>query len=65
LVFPYVPSSGVLFIVDVYSPGLQPFPLFANQARDSIDELELNVSVIAGGHGGTSTLEAFDQVLGR
>lgn len=65
LVLPYLPAAQVLFTVDVYSPGLPPFPAFANQLRDDITRLGLNVQTIAGGHGGVGTLADLDAVLGR
>ena len=63
--FPLVESAGVLFLVDIYSPGLPPFPPLAQEARDEITRLgiEAQVQRVAGGHGGVQTLAQFDGCL--
>lgn len=65
LVLPYLPAHGILFSVDVYSPGANGFPVFAAQLRDDIDRLALDVRLIAGGHGGTGPLADLDAATGR
>lgn len=65
LVLPYLPAQGILFSVDVYSPGAAGFPVFAAQLRDDIDRLGLDVRLIAGGHGATGPLADLDAVVGR
>lgn len=63
MLFPFVSSVGVLFLVDIYSPGLNPYPPFAEQARDEFTRLGLTVQQIAGGHGYVHSLEQFNSCL--
>lgn len=65
MVFPYLPSTGAVFIVDVYSPGLTPFLPLAIQARDELTRLGITINSIVGGHGGVATLADLDAAIGR
>lgn len=65
MVFPYLPSTGAVFIVDVYSPGLTPFLPLAIQARDELTRLGITINSIVGGHGGIATLADLDAAIGR
>ncbi|MBV7337942.1 MBL fold metallo-hydrolase [Chloroflexi bacterium TSY] len=66
LVIAHIPDAGVVFVVDIYSPnpnaqGLPPGGLLLN---NRISELGLDVTTIAGGHGGTIEFEAFTALAG-
>ncbi len=65
MVFPYLPNTGAVFIVDVYSPGLPPFVPLARQARQELTRLGITVNSIIGGHGGIATLADLDQVIAQ
>lgn len=65
MVFPYLPSTGAIFIVDVYSPGITPFLPLAIQARDELTRLGITINSIVGGHGGVATLADLDAAIGR
>ncbi|HXV98738.1 MAG TPA: MBL fold metallo-hydrolase, partial [Anaerolineae bacterium] len=67
MVITYVPEAGVVFISDLYNPNptaSDPGP-GAVVLNDRITELGLDVATIAGGHGGTITFEAFQDLLGQ
>ncbi len=56
--------DGVLFVSDIFSPGLPPNPAELRELRQAItDHSSLPVSVIAGGHGGTATLQQLDELI--
>ena len=65
MVLTYVESAGVLFVVDIYSPN----PAAANAGtggkllNDTITELGLEVTAIAGGHGATIAFEDFERLV--
>ena len=54
LVITYAADAGVVFIVDLYSPNpdAPQLPPGAQIFNNALTELDLDVSVIAGGHGG-------------
>lgn len=64
----YLPGERVLFVADIYNPGL-PIVLFADGARELLDEvtrLGLDVERIAGAHAmGTATMDDLRTVAGR
>lgn len=51
LVTVFTPNQGVLFVTDIYSPGLPPNPAGAREVRDVVVSKNLAVTTIAGGHG--------------
>ncbi len=66
-VITYVPEAGVVFVVDLYNPdpSASSLPAGAQLLRDKISELDLDVSVIAGGHGGTIAFAVFEDLPGQ
>ena len=52
MVVAYVPSTKTVFVSDIYSPGLPANPFGARELRDGIAAANLDVTTIAGGHGG-------------
>jgi glyoxylase-like metal-dependent hydrolase (beta-lactamase superfamily II) len=67
MVITYVPEAGVVFVSDLYNPNPDapdPGP-GAVVLNERMTELGLNVATIAGGHGGTITFEAFEDLLGQ
>lgn len=65
----YVPNGQIVFVSDIYSPGLPPFvPGWAAEYYDSIvaDGLDASaVTTVAGGHGGTGTFDELRIAAGR
>lgn len=63
MLLPYLPNQQTVFTVDIYNPGLgvniQALDLHAAIRTSPM----LNVTTIAGGHGGTTTLTAFEAEL--
>src|SRR5690606_6243322 len=55
MVVAYTPGSGVLFVSDIYSPGLPGNPAGADEVRDVLVGREPAIHTIAGGHGATGT----------
>jgi glyoxylase-like metal-dependent hydrolase (beta-lactamase superfamily II) len=66
-VITYVPEAGVVFVVDLYNPDPNASSLSAGAElfRDKIRELDLDVSIIAGGHGGTISFDVFEDLPGQ
>lgn len=57
--------AGVLFVSDIYSPGFPPNPPALRELRQAITAHEnIPVQTLAGGHGGTSTLQELDDLIG-
>jgi len=69
----YLPREKLLFVADLFNPGLfppgQPAPyvwgVVAGQLHDEVRRLGLDVERIAGGHGGTGTMEELRRIGGR
>lgn len=56
--------AGVLFVSDIYSPTFPPNPAALRELRQAITEnSNIPVQTIAGGHGGTSTLQELDDLI--
>lgn len=60
MVLAYTPNQGVLFVTDIYSPGLPANPAGAREVLDVVTGKGLTVSTIAGGHGSTGTRAQLD-----
>lgn len=56
-------AGGVLFVSDIYSPGFPPSVAALRELRDAITSHQIDVDLIAGGHGGTSTLQQLDDLI--
>ena len=57
-------AGGVLFVSDIYSPGLPPSPQAIRELRQAItDHPGIPVALLAGGHGGTATLAELDAAI--
>ncbi len=56
-------AGGVLFVSDIFSPGFPPNVAALRELRDAITENEIDVTLIAGGHGGTATLQQLDDLI--
>jgi glyoxylase-like metal-dependent hydrolase (beta-lactamase superfamily II) len=56
-------ANGVLFVSDIFSPGLQPSVPALRELRDTITNHQIGVDLIAGGHGGTATLAQLDALI--
>jgi len=54
----------VLFVSDIFSPGLPPNPPAAREVRDVVVSKNLTIDVIAGGHGATGTRADLDTAAG-
>jgi hypothetical protein len=67
LVIAYVPQAGVVFMVDLYNPNPAADSLLSGALvlNDAISELGLDVTTIAGGHGGAIELADFEALLGQ
>lgn len=65
MVIVYVPNEGIVFVSDLYSPtpGADP-GAGGSLIHEAITDLDLEVSLIAGGHGTTITFEEFEDLLG-
>ena len=61
LVITHIADAGVVFVVDIYNPNptAESLPAGGVLLNDRITELDLNVTTIAGGHGGTIDFETF------
>jgi glyoxylase-like metal-dependent hydrolase (beta-lactamase superfamily II) len=56
-------ANGVLFVSDIFSPGLTPSVPALRELRDAITQQAIAVTLIAGGHGGTATLAQLDALI--
>jgi glyoxylase-like metal-dependent hydrolase (beta-lactamase superfamily II) len=67
MVIAYAPGAGIVFVTDLYSPN--PAAESAGPGgqllAETIEALGLEVSLIAGGHGGVVTMEEFTGQLGE
>ncbi len=64
MVFIYVQGAGVVFVSDIYSPNPNAPPGPGGQlVQDAIEAAGIEVSAIAGGHGGTIDSETFQSLL--
>jgi glyoxylase-like metal-dependent hydrolase (beta-lactamase superfamily II) len=61
----YLPEHELLFDSDLFSPGLPPFPTEAGELLDAVEALGLEITTIAGGHGGVGTLADLAAAAGR
>jgi len=64
MVMAYTPNQNVLFVSDIFSPGLPPNPPAAREVRDVVVSKNLTIDVIAGGHGATGTRAELDTAAG-
>jgi glyoxylase-like metal-dependent hydrolase (beta-lactamase superfamily II) len=56
-------AGGVLFVSDIFSPGFPPNVATLRELRQTITDHEIAVDLIAGGHGGTATLQQLDDLI--
>ncbi|HWN69297.1 MAG TPA: MBL fold metallo-hydrolase [Haliangium sp.] len=64
LIYVEIPGSETVFISDIFSPGFPPNPVGAGEVLATIQDHELTVAKIAGGHGmGTATLAELDAIV--
>jgi glyoxylase-like metal-dependent hydrolase (beta-lactamase superfamily II) len=69
----YLPKEKILFVADLFNPGLFPagqaapyvWGMASGGLYDEVRRLGLDVQLIAGGHGGTGTMEALRVTGGR
>lgn len=64
MVVAYTPNQRVLFVSDLFSPGLPPNPPVAREVRDAVQAHNLAIDAIAGGHGGVGTRADLDAAAG-
>ncbi len=62
LVMVHLPNEEMLFVVDIYSPGLpfQFFPSGASSVYNAIESQSISVATIVGGHAGVGTFEELE-----
>ena len=65
LVVAYVPTGKVLFVSDIYSPGLPPNPAGAREVLDAVVARNLALDAIAGGHGVVGTRADLEAAAGN
>jgi glyoxylase-like metal-dependent hydrolase (beta-lactamase superfamily II) len=66
MVIAYAPNQQVLFVSDIYSPGLPGGnPAGAKEVRDVVVAKSLALGTIAGGHGTTGTRAELDTAAGN
>ncbi|HEY5936887.1 MAG TPA: MBL fold metallo-hydrolase [Kofleriaceae bacterium] len=66
LVAGYVPSGKILFISDIYSPGLPGAnPAGAREVLDTVVARNLALDTVAGGHGATGTRADLEAAAGN
>jgi glyoxylase-like metal-dependent hydrolase (beta-lactamase superfamily II) len=56
-------ANGVLFVSDIFSPGFPPSVPALRELRDTITANDIDVQMIAGGHGGKATLQQLDDLI--
>lgn len=61
----YTPNQRVLFVTDIFSPGLPPNPPAAREVRDAVVAKGLAIDAIAGGHGAVGTRADLDTAAGQ
>lgn len=64
MVVAYTPNQRVLFVSDIFSPGLAPNPPAARELRDAVIALGIAIDQIAGGHGIVGTRADLDVAAG-
>jgi glyoxylase-like metal-dependent hydrolase (beta-lactamase superfamily II) len=64
MVVAYTPNQRVLFVSDLFSPGLPPNPPAAREVRNTVQARGLAIAAIAGGHGGVGTRADLDAAAG-
>jgi len=64
MVVAYTPNQRVLFVSDLFSPGLPPNPPAAREVRNTVQARGLVIDAIAGGHGGVGTRADLDAAAG-
>lgn len=64
MVITHIPDAGLIFVSDLYNPDpdAESLPPGAQVLNERIAELGLDVTTIAGGHGGTIDFETFAQL---
>lgn len=65
MVVAYVAAGGVMFVSDIYSPGLQGSPVGAREVLDVVNAKGLTITTIAGGHGTTGPRSALEAAAGQ
>lgn len=65
MVLAYVPSAKAIFVSDIYSPGFPPNPFGAREVRDALVANNLDVTTIAGGHGGVGPRADLDAIAAQ
>ena len=65
MVVAYTPNQRVMFVSDIYSPGLPGSPVGAREVRDVVVAKSLALDVITGGHGATGTRAQLDTAAGQ
>lgn len=64
MLFGYVGgASQIVFVSDLYSPGLQPNPPAIKEVNDALTLEGITVKSFAGGHGGTGTFAEFQALV--
>jgi glyoxylase-like metal-dependent hydrolase (beta-lactamase superfamily II) len=64
MIYVEIPGSQTVFISDIFSPGFPANPAAAGELLAAIQDRELTVAKIAGGHGmGTATLAELDAIV--
>ncbi len=64
MVIAYTPNQRVMFVSDIYSPGLGGSPAGAKEVLDVVVARNLTIDVIAGGHGATGTRAQLEATAG-
>lgn len=64
MVVAYTPNQRVLFVSDIFNPGLPPNPPAARELRAAVQARGLAIDAIAGGHGGVGTRADLDAAAG-
>lgn len=64
MVVAYTPNQRVMFVSDIYNPGLVGNPAGAREVRDVVIAEGLALDAIAGGHGTTGTRADLDTAAG-
>jgi glyoxylase-like metal-dependent hydrolase (beta-lactamase superfamily II) len=64
MIIAYTPTQRVMFVSDIYSPGLPPNQAGAREVRDLVIAKSLTLDVITGGHGATGTRAELDTAAG-
>lgn len=65
MVVAYTPNQHVMFVSDIFSPGLPPNPPAAKEVLDLVVNKGLTIDVIAGGHGAIGTRTELETAAGQ